>query len=184
MAKDATGVLTAGPDTNLWLAPVGTALPATWDAAFSASWTNLGYLKDPPSTDRVLSKQELIPWNGLEPVRTFAESDISTMTLNILQTNREAFTLYFGRLVFTAEGTGVSIEPDTEGDVERALCLELLDGANVLRMFWRRCVVDSVGGISMEKADGLSYEVTVKRLLPASGETYKIQTNVLSLVSA
>lgn len=184
MSKDATGVLTAGPDTNLWLAPVGTAIPATWNAAFSGTWTNLGYLKDPPTTDRAKSNQDLIPWNGLEPVRTFAESDVTSMTLNILQTNRETFTLYFGRLTFTTEGTGVSIEPDAVGDVERALCLELIDGSTVLRIFWRRAAVDTVGNISMDKADGISYEVTLKRLIPASGETYKIQTNLLSLVSA
>jgi hypothetical protein len=184
MAKDATGVLTAGPDTNLWLAPIGSVIPATVTTAFAGTWTNLGYLKDPPSIDRALTKTELLAWNAEEPLRTLLATDISSISLNIYQTNRETFTLYFGRLVFTTEGTGVSIEPDVSGDVERALCLELLDGANILRIFWRRCVVDSVGGISMDKADGISYNVTLKRLVPSSGENYKIQTNVLALVSA
>lgn len=185
MAKDSTQVATAGPNTNLWLAPVGTTIPATFATAMT-SWTNIGYLKDPPSIDRTLTKTEINAWNASEPLRTLLESDVSTVTLNLMQENPDVFTLYFGPLIYTAEGSGgVSIEPNPLGaDVERALCLELIDGANILRIFWRRCSVDSVGALSMDKADAISFEVTLKRLVPASGTAYKIQTNVAVLVAA
>lgn len=183
MAKDPTQVLTAGADTKLWLATVGTTIPANIATALTG-WDDMGYLKDPPSIDRTLTKNELSAWNASEPIRTLLESDISSVTLNLMQSNRKTFTLYFGDVSYTTEGTGVSIEPNTDADVERAMCLELVDGSNILRIFWRRCVVDSVGALAMDKADAISFELTLKRLVPVSGEAFKIQTNVLGLTSA
>lgn len=184
MAKDPTAVLTAGPNTNLWLAPLGSVIPANFSTAFAGTWTNMGYLKDPPAYGRTRSTQDIIPWNGSEAVKTFLESDDNTVAINLIQTSRASFELYFGDLSYTTEGTGgISIEPNTSAEIEKMYCLELIDGANILRYFWRRAVVSEVGALSMDKADAIGYEVTFKRLLPASGQPFKWQTNVPTLVT-
>lgn len=184
MAKDPTAVKTAGPNTKLWLAPIGSTIPATFSTVFAGTWTDMGYLKDPPTYGRTRTSQDLIPWNATEAVRSFLESDENIVTINLIQTSRASFELYFGDLTYTTEGTGgISIEPNTSADIEKMYCLELIDGTDIIRMFWRRSVVSDVGALSMDKADAISYEVTLKRLLPASGQPFKIQSNVATLVT-
>lgn len=184
MAKDSTQVLTAGPSTNLWLAPISTAEPAAFGTAFSASWTNVGYLKDPPSWDRSVDKNELFVWNALEALRTFDNTETNEVTLNFVQTNRAVFELYFGALTYVTETGGIRIEPNPVGAVvEKSLCLELIDGSNILRVYWRRAAVSNVGNFNMDKADAISYELTMKRLIPATGQSFSIQTNVSGLVT-
>jgi hypothetical protein len=185
MPKDATQVNTTGPQAHLWIAAVGATEPATWDAAFdTGTWTDLGYLKDPPSVDRSVSSNDIEMWNALEPVASVVTSDVSTVGLVLGQTNRNVLELYFGPLTYTTEGTGVSITPNAAaGAIEKAICLELVDGTKVLRVYWRRCNISDRGAWNMDKGDAITYEVTLKRLVPASGDPYRFQTNMTALVT-
>lgn len=186
MAKDTTQVKTAGPNTRLLLAPVGATEPATIDADFGGAWDDMGFLSDPPAFARNRSTTDVEAWNAADPIRTLTQSDISTVELKLMQTNQEVLALYFGPLTFTTEGGGVSIEPDTAAaDIEKAICLELVDGADKLRVFWRRCDVSTTGDWSMDKAAAIIYDVTLQRLAPAGAtKAFRFQTNVASLVSA
>lgn len=188
--KDSTEVISAGPSCSIWLATVGTAYPATMAAQFAstAGWQNVGYLKVPPAWARAKNTTDLEVWNAAEPLATLLNSDVSTITLNPVQTNRLTFELYFGPLVYSALTGGIHIEPDPSGaGTEKALCVELIDGivgGKVLRVGWRRATVGDVGNFNMDKADAVNYEMTLKRLVPASGSTYFIDSNILGLVSA
>lgn len=186
MAKDTTQVKTAGPNTRLLLADVGTAEPATIAADFGGSWDDMGYLSDPPAFARDRGTTDVEAWNALDPLRTLTDHDISTVELKLMQTNQEVLELYFGPLIFTTEGGGISIEPDTSADdIEKAMCLELVDGADKLRVYWRRCDIGTTGDWSMDKAAAITYDVTLKRLTPAGAtKPFRFQTNVASLVSA
>lgn len=184
MAKDSTEALTAGPNTKLWIAPVGTAEPANSGAAFTGSWVDMGYLSDPPAMSPNTTNTDMEAWNAEDPLRTFT-STINTVELKLFQSNRATFELYFGPLTYTAEAPGVSIEPNpAAAAAEKIMCLELVDGANVLRIYWRRCTVSDIADLSMDKDAGIIYDVTLKRLTPASGSAFRIQTNVVGLVSA
>jgi hypothetical protein len=185
VSKDATEVLSTGPQAHFWVADVGTTEPATWDAAFGAGWVDIGYLKDPPSVSRSVTNNDIDMWNAKEPVRSIITADVSSVQINMAQTDPAVFELYFGALVYSTEGSGVSIEPDPNGaNVEKAICMELIDGTNVMRVFWRRTEVSDFGDLSLDSGDAMSYTCTLKRLLPASGQPYRIQTNVASLVAA
>lgn len=185
MSKDATEVQSTGPQAHVWVADVGTTEPATWDAVMPAGWDDLGYLVDPPSVSRAITSSDITMWNAKEPVRSVTTDDTSSVVLNMAQTNPVVFELYFGALIYAVEGSGVSIEPDPSGaTVEKALCMELIDGTDVLRVFWRRNEVSDFGDMSMDSGGALSYSCTLKRLLPASGQPYRFQTNVPALVAA
>lgn len=185
-SKSSTEALTAGPNTRLLMADVGADEPADIDADFDDSWDDMGYLQDPPSFARDKSSTPAEVWNAADPLRNLTESDISSVELKLVQANQRTLTLYFGPLTFTPEGSGVSIEPDTDApDVERAMCLELVDGANKLRVYWRRNNVSTTGDWSMDKAALISWDVTLERLAPDGDvKPFRLQTNVASLISA
>lgn len=188
--KDVTEVIGAGNlSCSVWMAAVGTAFPANMSAAFSSNtaWDNLGFLKNPPNPARAISRSDLEVWNADEPLASILDSDVSTVVLNPTQCNRLVFELYFGKLVYSTITGGVHIEPDPAGgSVEKAFCLELVDGivgGKVLRVGWRRCVVSETGAFNMDKADSVSFEMTLKRLVPAGGSTFFIDTNIAGLIS-
>lgn len=188
--SDSTEVIGAGnANCHVWLADVGTDFPAAMTDAFAdtAGWDDVGFLKSPPSPTRAVSRTDLEVWNADEPLASLLNSDVSTITLNPTQSNRLTFELYFGKLTYDAISGGVHIEPDPAGgDVEKAFCLELVDGivgGKVLRIGWRRTVVSEVGNLNMDKADAVNYEMTLKRLVPADGSTFFIDSNISALVS-
>lgn len=190
MANDPTQAIAAGnANCRIWLADVGTAFPADLGEAFvgTAGWTDIGGLKTPPAPSRAVDKTDIELWNADEPIASVTNSDVSTITLNPVECNRTTFELYFGQLTFDAITGGVHIEPDTSGgDVEKAFCLELVDGivgGKVLRIGWRRCIVSEVGAMNMDKADVVNFEITLKRLVPADGTTFFIDANLSALVS-
>lgn len=184
MAKDATQVRSTGPQAHVWVADVGETEPATWDAPFAGSWVDLGYLVDPPSTTRAVDSSDIDMWNALEPVRSIITADTSSVDIHMGQTSPAVFELYFGALIYTIEGTGARIAPNPAGAaIQKALCFELVDGTNVLRIYWRRTEVSDFGDMTLDKGSAMSYACTLKRLLPASGDAWAMQTNFPSLVA-
>lgn len=185
MSKDTTDVLTAGPNTAFWLAPVGTAEPDDFSVAFSDEWTNMGYLSDPPSPTPSDTSTDIDSWNAGDPLRTLLTT-VWSIDMKLQQSNRATFEMYFGPLIYTPEGDGVSIEPNPAADTaEKVMCLELIDGTNVLRVYWRRCTLDQRGALAMEKNNAITYDVTLKRLAaPVGVQPFRFQTNVVGLVSA
>lgn len=186
MAKDATQTVAAGLHANFWLAPVGEAPPATFATAFAGNWFNLGYLDDPPDPNKAVSSNDIIPWNAPEAIRTILDTETNTMVLKSLQANPKTFELYFGPITIVAEGSGgVRITPNLAADQpEKIICLEVLDGTKVFRIFWARCVVSDVGSMAMPRDGVMSFELTLKRLVPVSGSSWFHQTNLAALVAA
>jgi hypothetical protein len=185
MSKDSTEVKTAGPNTRLWLADAGATEPADYSVDFSDEWDDMGFLSDPPAPTPNDSQTDIEAWNADDPVRSLLTTTWS-VDLKLMQSNKATFELYFGPLTFTTEGDGVSIEPDDTGALaDKVICLELVDGADVLRIYWRRTTVTQHGAISMDKAAAIIYEVTLTRLTPDDDvKSWRIQTNVASLLSA
>lgn len=185
MSKDTTEVLTPGPNTRLWLAPVGSEEPADFITDFGDDWTDMGYLSDPPAPTPNDSSTDIDAWNSDDPLRTLLTT-VWSVDLKLQQSNRATFELYFGPLIYTPEGDGISIEPDPNANSDdKVMCLELVDGANVLRIYWRRCTIDQHGALSMDKSAAITYDVTLKRLAAPTGlQPFRIQTNAAGLLSA
>lgn len=186
MAKDSSQVISAGnAQCTVWLSPVGTAFPATMAAAFASPWVDAGYLKVPPSLARAKDTTDLEVWNADEPLASILNSDVSTVTLALTQINRLTLGLYFGKLTYSAITGGIHAVP-AGGDDEFAFCLELIDGivgGKVIRTGWRRTQASEAGNFNMDKADAVNLEVTLKRLVPASGTSFFIDTNMDGVVT-
>jgi hypothetical protein len=189
MTYDPTQVIAAGnSNCRVWLADVGTAFPATMAAAFASTtgWADLGLLKTAPSFNRATDKTPIEMWNATEAIANILSTETNDVTLNPAQVSPLTLELYFGKLVYSAITGGVHIEPDPAGgEVEKAFCLEVVDGivgGKVFRVGWRRASVSEVGNINMEKADALNFEMTMTRLLPASGSSFFLDSNIDVLV--
>ena len=180
MPKDATQVRSADCNAKLLLAPVGTARPVGPTTAFSAAWIDMGYLIDPPDYKRELKTNDIEAWNACDPLRSLVESDVASLSLVLAQTNQANWEAYFGLGAWAAVTGGREFTPTT-GAVEKAMALEITDATNVLRIGWFRATVSDIGKLSMDKAKELSYELTLKRLAPATGVSWWAQSNIAGL---
>lgn len=180
MPKDATQVRTADCQSKFWVGPVGTVRPVGPTTAFGAGWVDMGYLTDAPDLKRDLSANDIEGWNACDPLRTIIEKNDAELTVVLAQTNSANWELYFGLGTWAAVTGGREFTP-TAGVVEKALAIEVNDGTNVLRLGWHRAGVSDIGKLNLDKADAITYEVTFKRLAPATGPSWWAQSNIVGL---
>lgn len=164
MAKNPLDVLSVDANCEFYFAPEGTPLPTTATATLNGAFESAGYLEDPPSFALDRPTSDITAWNADDPIRTLIEGENLEITIKLQQTSALAVELYWGLGEWAAAGDGAIWTPTT-GSVVKAGVLHLTDGENVFRFAAGRFGVSSVGNLNLARAQAVSYEVTLKRLV-------------------
>lgn len=103
MAEDSTLVRLA-PSGHVYVAAVGTAAPADVVSAWSASWSELGYLDENGVTiTPSLSTTDIKAWQSLLPLKTILTGIACTVKFNMQQiTTKSASEYFFGQSFTTS----------------------------------------------------------------------------------
>ena len=138
MAKDADQVV-VGANGSVYVAPVGTALPADSDTALAAAYVELGYVNEDGVTFSDSKTKDNIPaWQSLRPLRKVVTDASTTASFGLLQWNAATLRLAFGGGAVTepVEASGeFRYEPPAPEAVDpRTMVIEWADGDNDYRL--------------------------------------------------
>lgn len=156
-----------------YYAPVGTALPATADAALNAAFVGLGYHnEDGVTTNREVSITDHKAWQSKYPIRRTRESEDFTIGFTLLQWNEVTVPFaYGGGDLITVSSGQYRYDPPVASDAidEWSLVVDVDDGSRRMRfVIPRGSVTDAVE--SGFTSNGMAeLPISFKGLEPAAG---------------
>lgn len=143
MAQDANELVVASHG-DVYVAPVGTTLPATndVDASLNAAFVNLGLIsEDGVSFSAAPDIQEFMAWQRQQPVRRERTGQALSMSFALEQWNVNNVPLAFGggEVVETAAGVFKYTFPDDNDALdERSIVVDWQDGSKKFRLVFER----------------------------------------------
>jgi hypothetical protein len=158
---------------EVYVAAVGTALPASTSATLAAAFNGLGYhSEDGVSINSSVEIEEHRAWQSKHAIRRERGDEEFQVTFELLQWNEINVPLAFGGGTVTDLGGGQFkyVPPsETDGIEERTLIVDLDDGADRLRLIIPRGTV--VEGVESQFARGTMspLPITFKALEPETG---------------
>lgn len=188
MAKTASEVRIAGTG-EVYVAPVNTAEPPDPTSALPSDWVGLGYTTDDGATIARSPNQENIEvWQSVTPVRIVATSLELTIQAQMVQSNADILSLYFGMPDgFEEPSAGIfrGEIPAVPEVTERALVMEWIDGELpgspgtplATRLWLPRSTLSDTGDTSLTRSDAVGWDMTWSALAPDSGPVGVILTN-------
>lgn len=177
MGQD-TSQLRVGLTGAIYLAPVGTAEPDATLGAWPAGWVDLGLVDEDgmpeftPSTD--VTPHRL--WQKTFPGRYDVTGRSAELTFTLAQKTGTNLKLAFGGGTITALAAPGDFKyappAPTAGLYEKAVGLEVVDGAIIDRYVLRRAFVSDVGAIEFKKDTLTKFPLTVSPMEPDAGDVW------------
>lgn len=139
-----TDDIRVGANSHLFVAPVGTAEPATIAAAMPAGWVDIGYTDE--NGFKVTDTKTVTPIPVAQlfyAARRIISARDFSLDFVLRQFDAESVKLGFGGGAITLDGAGEYryTPPSPEFIDERAMCAEFLDGAFTYRFIIPRGLV-------------------------------------------
>lgn len=162
-----------GGNGQVYVAPVGTALPANESASLNAAFNGLGYHTEDGlqiSTDVEIS--EHMVWQSKTEVRRAKESEEFTISFTLVQFNEVTVPLALGGGTVTDLGSShYKISPPTVADAlqERALIADVADGSRLARFVIPKGTITEGVEIQFNRSDMSGLDVSFKALEPDDG---------------
>lgn len=142
----------------------GTA-PTTSSSSPAAAYKDMGYVSEDGVTLTMPDGGDSTPikaWQNGATVRTVRSSteDLPQLSLTLIETKLEVIQAVFGTTVTAAVADG-SFEVDTtDTRTPVRLILDVIDGAELIRVYSPLATVTSVGEINLTSQDAIGYNVT------------------------
>lgn len=156
---------------ELFLAPVGTALPATAVAALNASFEGYGYTtEDGVTLSKSVDREGIPAWQSANPVRYLITGQELTIATTFLQSNEDILKLWLGSGDFASDG-GTGFRADVPIDPigqQFALVLEWHDDDIASRLVVPKVEITETGDVQLARA-ATAFPVTFGALAPDSG---------------
>ena len=162
----------AGLTGQVYVAPVGTALPTTPSAALNSAFVGLGFhTEDGISLSAPVNVTEYGAWQTKYPIRREVDSREFMFTFSLLQFNEETVKLAFGGGSFTSVSGGYKFSPPTATDAidERSLVADIDDGTERTRFIIPRGSVTEGVDTQFTRSALSQLNVSFKALFPADG---------------
>lgn len=150
---------------GLWIAPAGTAPPATM-GDYAAPWKNLGYASDDGVTIAGdTTTEDITPWQSRMPIRSIVTEISKTLQFTLWQLNADTLALYFDTTVpNTTPGTySFDVRSDAPPKLW-AVSVDVEDGEGQFRITYSRATLDSTGDMAITKSAVVPLDVTLKAL--------------------
>lgn len=171
--QDPTEVRVSGTG-EIYVAPVGTALPTSSTGALNAAFVGLGYVSEDGVTFTVTPEiQEISAWQSRQPVRRELVAQAVSAAFAIMQWNETTVPFAFGGgAVTNPSGSNYRYELPTSGALdERAVIIDAVDGLITERFIMPRAsVTDAVETSRVRTGAGL-LPITLSGSQPADGST-------------
>lgn len=174
MAWNDAGDLIVAGDGQVYVAPVGTALPTTGPSqALNSAFEGLGFLTDDGVSLSVSPDiQDFMAWQSRRPIRRELKAQEVQVQFTLQQWDEDSVPFAFGGGGITDLGAGsyrYDLPDDSAQLQEKAIVVDLIDGSIRWRwVFPRGNVTDAVESkFSRDSAAGLP--VTWKALEPTTG---------------
>ena len=123
-------------------------------------------------------------WQNGATVRTLrSESeDLPTVSFTMVETSLATIETYFGVTV-TQTSTEGSFDYKVQNRAAASYVLDVIDGAELIRLYFPRGIVASVGEITLANQEAIGYEVTIEAEINTAS-TYNFKTWMTALKTA
>lgn len=152
---------------GLYIAPVGTAPPATAAAVWADPWAILGYVDESgPTLAQNTTKEDITPWQSRAPIRAVLTERGLTARFIMWQLNAVTLALFFDNDVPDA-GTDGSLAFDVRTDESQhlyAFGLDASDNDRALRIIFPRATLSDSGDMTLTKGTAVPLDVTLAAL--------------------
>ena len=170
MAFDSSDIRVAG-QANIYLAPLATPFPA-WDVPPADPWVDLGYVT-PDGITATYGREvtEIYAMQAADPVRVISTKTPKTIAFAMMQQGRDQLILALGGGTYALEASETDVfrytPPDASVIDERAMLVQMQDGANIYRWEYKR--VQNREGVEQKllREDAATFPVTMAILVPA-----------------
>lgn len=163
MANQTSTEIQVAPFGDVYLAPVGTAVPANPVETLNVAWKKMGYVSEDgvkltPSVDVEKKKA----WQALFPVKTLITGANVQIKFKLLQTNEQSLETYF----FFADdvnssGYGSMAVSSNIADQNRALLIEFQnEAAKQTRIIFPSVLLSDREELSLQRTEILGYGLT------------------------
>lgn len=178
MALD-SGAIRLAQFGHVYVAPVGSAVPADTSTAFDSSWRELGYVsEDGVSFAPSVDINDINAWQSKVPVKRSLTSIDFDITFQLLQTSQLATSLFFFGEQWDVTGGEANLVVTANPQLdERAFAVEYTDDSgNINRIILPRALVTDREDLTLNRSDAVMWGVTLKAL-EADGVVIEVQSN-------
>lgn len=172
--------IVVGLTGEIYVAPLGTALPTTTTGALNAAFVGLGYTTEDGFSFSVSRETTDIPaWQSFDPVRTLLTSRAIQASFSLQQWNEDTVPLAFGGGSITGTTPNFKYTPPdpSAGLDERCMVIEAVDGAVHTRFVFPRGLVSDAVETSFTKGAAAVLPITFKLLAPDTGSIFSLYSD-------
>ena len=172
MAWNNANEIVVGNNGQVYVAPVGTPLPATPVVALNAAFIGLGYITEDGATVTVTpTVEDYMAWQSRSPVRREKTTQEITIAFALMQWNEQTVPAAFGG--GTVSGSAGNYRYDLPKDDaaldERAVIVDAVDGAVHMRFVFPRCNATEAVEAAFQRGAPASLPLTFSALAPSEG---------------
>lgn len=176
MSNNATNVSFGKPKAtgSVYVAPIGTALPASATVPLNAAFVSMGYITDDGLVNSIKTDtEEIHAWGGdlvLKGQTTFGE----TFTVNLLETSIQALQLFYGSANVYQSGDSIVVTQNSAPLTNCSVVFEMvLTGGRLKRIVVPNAqIVDRSGDITYTDGDAINYPAMFQAYPDANGNTH------------
>lgn len=166
---------------HVYVAPVGSTIPADTSVPFTAEWRELGYTtEDGVSLTPSVDINDINAWQSKVPVKRSLTSIDFDVKFTLLQTTQLASSLFFFGEDWVVAGSEASLTVSSNpGLVERAVAIEYLENegdTTVNRIILPRALLTDREDLTLNRSDAVQWGLTWKAL-DSNGIVIEVQSN-------
>lgn len=162
-----------GGNGQVYVAPVGTALPKDAKTKVASTYSGLGYhTEDGVKINQTIEVSEYGAWQSEDPIRRERKSSLFEVGFSLVQWNDATlpFAKGGGKIESLTENQFKYVPPTDEDALEeKALLVDVEDGQRKMRIFVPRGTVTDQGENLFNRDSMANLQVTFKALKPNDG---------------
>ena len=163
MALDADNVV-VGVTGGVFFAPLATVLPVDASTALAVGYLEVGYLEESGvAEDQPTSNTKIKAWQNAAIVRVVQTEHSATLKFTMQESNPNTLELFYGNY------TAGAVDIDGAALPHHVIVIDVIDGANVVRMVAEDAQITERGTVSYVNAGVASYPVTIECFPGADG---------------
>lgn len=172
MAWNNSDELRVGLTGQVYVAPIGTALPAGPVTGLNAAFIGLGYInEDGPTVNVNPDFQDFMAWQEFAPVRVDKTAQNAQVSFALQQWDEDTVPLAFGggSVSTVSGGYRYNLPDPTTGLDERALVIEIQDGSEHDRWVFPRALAIEAVETNYRRSVEALLPITMRILTPSGG---------------
>lgn len=171
-----------GNSGNVYIAPVGTALPTADDTVLDAAFIDLGYFNESGVTVTVgRQTSEVRAWQSYAPLRRVIASMLTSFAFSMEQWNSQNMVLALGggTVVEGTAGHFVYTAPTpAEGITQWALVLDIQDEAGTVRFVTAKTELEGDVSVAFTRNEAALLPVTLTVLDTGTSALFQMMTDI------